>query len=150
MKLPNLAFFVLPAVLFLASCATGSFYIPQNLSPQELIQRAQEASDANRFGEALQYYNALLERNPDNLSLVVNAEYEIGFIHERRRNFDEARKWLNSVLARYEQPGGESLPPKFRVLARIVLERIDEREIHLPGSENRADTDAENTGSGET
>jgi len=119
--------FAILSVLFFSACAT-ELNIPYELSPEELIQRAQEASDRNRFNHALQLYEALLERNPGNLALVVNAEYEIGFIHERRRNFDEARIWLNRVLERYEAPGGEALPEKFRVLAHIVLERVEERD----------------------
>ena len=118
----------LSAALLLSACATGRLHIPPDLSPAELIQRAQEASDRNRFGHALQFYHALLERFAHEPALVVNAEYEIGFIHERRRDFDEARLWLNSVLARYYGPGGDALPAKFRVLARVVLDRIDERE----------------------
>jgi len=119
--------FAILLALFFSACATR-LTIPYDLSPEELIQRAQEASDRNRFNHALQFYKALLERNPDNLALVVNAEYEIGFIHERRRNFDESRIWLNRVLERYEAPGGEALPEKFRVLATIVLERVEERD----------------------
>jgi|GEM_PF-755892 len=125
-RLPLATFAILLALSF-SACATR-LNIPYDLSPEELIQRAQEASDRNRFNHALQLYEALLERNQDNLALVVNAEYEIGFIHERRRNFDEARIWLNRVLERYEAPGGEALPEKFRVLAQIVLERVEERD----------------------
>jgi len=128
MKRFPLATLAILLALFFSACATGRLNIPYDLSPEELIQRAQEASDRNRFNHALQFYKALLERNPDNLALVVNAEYEIGFIHERRRNFDEARIWLNRVLERYEAPGGEALPEKFMVLAQIVLERVEERD----------------------
>ena len=126
------ASFALLAVLFFSACATGRINISYELSPEELIQRAQEASDRNRFNHALQFYQALLDRNPGNLALVVNAEYEIGFIHYRQRNLDEARVWLNTLLERYEAPGGEALPEKFRVLAHVVLGRIDERENRRP------------------
>jgi len=102
--------------------------IPYDYSPEQLIQRAQEASDRNRFNLALQFYQALLDRNPDNLVWVVNAEYEIAFIHYRQRNFGVARAGLYALLERYEEPGGEFLPEKFRVLAHVVLGRIAERE----------------------
>jgi len=127
MKRLSLALLALPALLFLA-CATGRLNIPYDLSPEELIQRAQEASDRNRFNHALQIYQALLDRNRHDLAWVVNAEYEIAFIHYRQRNFDQAREGFNTLLARYEAPGGEFLPEKFRVLANVVLARIDERE----------------------
>jgi len=115
------------ALPFLSACASMQ-NIPYDLSPEELIQRAQEASDRNRFNLALQFYQALLDRNPDNLAWVVNAEYEIAFIHYRQRNFGVARAGLYALLERYEEPGGEFLPEKFRVLAHVVLGRIAERE----------------------
>ena len=127
MKPLPLAVSAILVTLLLSACATR-LVISYDLSPQELIQRAQEASDRNRFAHALQFYKTLLERFPDNPDLVVNAMYEIGFIHERRRNFDESRVWLNGVLEFFDTHEGEALPEKFRVLANVVLERIDERE----------------------
>jgi len=127
MKHLPLAVSAILTVLVFSACATR-LVISYDLSPEELIQRAQEASDRNRFGQALQFYETLLERFPDSPDLVVNAMYEIGFIHERRRNFDEARIWLNGVLERFDTHYGEALPEKFRVLALLVLDRIEERE----------------------
>ena len=122
----------LPALLALltmlvASCASGA-NIPPDLSPAELIQRAQESSDRNRFGQALAFYEAVLERFPSDLDSVVAAEYEIAFILYRQRNFDEARARFEALLSRYDAPGGDALPEKFRVLAEIVLGRIDAAE----------------------
>ncbi|MCL2193600.1 MAG: hypothetical protein FWB78_09425 [Treponema sp.] len=127
MKCLPLVAIALPLGLFLFSCASTQ-NIPYDLSPEQLIQRAQEASDRNRFNLALQFYQALLDRNPHNLTWVVNAEYEIAFIHYRQRNFGVARAGLYALLERYEAPGGEFLPEKFRVLAHVVLGRIAERE----------------------
>ena len=121
-------YFTILAALNFSACATSNVNIPYTLSPAEIIQRAQEASDRNRYNTALQYYEALLVRNPANLTLVCTAEYEIAFIHYKQRNFDLAREGFNALLERYESPGGELLPQQFKVLSEIVLERIDERE----------------------
>ena len=128
---PNIYAFTLAAcmvLLALPSCATGNVNIPQELSPAEIIQRAQEASDRNRYNVALQYYQALLERNPYNLSLVCTAEYEIAFIHFKQKKYPQAREQFYALLERYQAPGGDLLPQQFRILTTIVLERIDERE----------------------
>ena len=114
-------------VFFVCACASTG-YIPYDLYPAELIQRAQEASDRNRHNVALRYYEALLQRNRNNLDLVITAKYEIAFIHYQQRNFDLARAGFNSLLEYYESPNAELLPQQFRRLAEIVLERIDERE----------------------
>jgi outer membrane protein assembly factor BamD (BamD/ComL family) len=102
--------------------------ISDELSPAELIQRAQEASDRNRYGIALQYYEALLERNRFNIDLVITAEYEIAFIYYKQKKYQQARSGLNSVLEYYDSPDAELLPQQFRVLARIVLDNITEKE----------------------
>jgi len=118
---------VFAALLFFA-CATDQLNIPQNLSPSELIQRAQEASDRNRYNNALQYYQALLDRNPSNIDLVCTAEYEIAFIHYKQKKYAQSREEFDALLKRYEAFDGDYLPPQFKLLAVKVLERIDEKE----------------------
>ncbi|MCL2043012.1 MAG: hypothetical protein FWG89_02610 [Treponema sp.] len=116
------------AIMGFSSCATTIINIPEDLSPAEIIQRAQEASDRNRYAAALQYYEALLERNPDNMELVCTAEYEIAFINYKLKNYAQAREGFNALLERYNNPGMEILPDKFRILSNIVLQQIDEKE----------------------
>jgi len=133
MKHFYLILFVSLTAFFFSACATRQANIPENLSAAELIQRAQEALDRNRFGVALQHYQALLDRNigrDDIVSrgLVAEAEYGIAHIHFRQGNFVLARDKFNALLERYAAPGGEDLPPQFEVLARRVLQLIDERE----------------------
>jgi len=110
------------------SCATGPEAIPYDLTPMELIQRGQEASARSRFSLALLHYRAVLERFPHDIYFVCAAEYEIAFLHYRRRDFDTARYYFNNLLARYETDDWELLPPQFRVLSNVVLARIDEAE----------------------
>ena len=129
----NIHFFALifAAVLCLGACATGKVYIPQELTPAELIQRAQEASDRNRYNQAMQYYTALLERNSTNIDMVCTAEYEIAFIYYKQKKYNQAKEGFNSLLERYDGPYGDMLPPSFKVLANKVLDRISEKETPL-------------------
>jgi len=127
-----LPLFALLPVLFITSyvtgCATSGAIIPEGLSPAELIQRAQEARDKNRYGIAMQYYRVLLERNINNLYLVCEAEYEIAFIQYKQKKFIPARAGFNALLERYASPEREYLPPQFEILAYKVLENITEKE----------------------
>jgi len=116
------------AILILFSGCATTVIVSEDLSPAELIQRAQEASDRNRYNVALQYYEALLERNRNNIDLVITAEYEIAFIYYKQKKYQEARTGLNGVLEHYNTPDEVFLPQHFKRLAQIVLERIDERE----------------------
>jgi len=115
------------AVLLLSSCAS-TIRISEDLSPAELIQRGQEAMDRNRYNVAIQYYQALYDRNRSNIDLVITAEYSIAFIHYKQKKYDLARDELNAVLAYYNTPDEELLPQHFKRLAQIVLNSIDEKE----------------------
>jgi len=129
----NLRFMALiVAVVFcLAACATGNLNIPLDLTPAELIQRAQEASERNRYNQALQYYTALLERNSTNIDLVCTAEYEIAFIYYKQKKYSQAKDGFKSLLERYDSPDGHLFPPQFKRLSTIVLERINEKETPI-------------------
>ena len=132
MKARNVTAFTLIVVLitiFLAaSCATGPVVIPDNLTAAEMVQRAQEASDRNRYSVSLQYYEEILRRFPHDIEYVVAAEYEIAFIHYKQKNYEDSKRGFYGLLARYDAPDSELLPAKFQVLANIVLANIDEIE----------------------
>ncbi|MDR0730237.1 MAG: hypothetical protein LBF63_01115 [Treponema sp.] len=123
--------------LGLSACATVPQDIPE-LSAEELIQRAQEASDKNRYNLALQYYQALYERNQNSSDWTLTAEYEIAFIHYKQKKYAMAREELNALLSRYDNPDAELMPQQFKRLAIIVLESIDEKEAKQkkPSPEN--------------
>jgi outer membrane protein assembly factor BamD (BamD/ComL family) len=121
-------FFALISALFVSACASTTAVIPDDISPAELIQRAQEASDKNRYTLAFQYYQAVLERNPANIDLVCTAEYEIAFIHYKQKKYTQATEEFQALLTRYDTPDEELLPQQFKRLSTIVLERIAEKE----------------------
>ncbi|MDR2630419.1 MAG: outer membrane protein assembly factor BamD [Spirochaetaceae bacterium] len=106
------------------SCVSGPLDIPEDLSPAELIQRGQEALDRNKYTHALQYYEVLLQKYPENMELVCTAEYEIAFIHYKQKKYIQARSEFNRLLARYNTPDAELLPLQFKILSEIVLEKI--------------------------
>jgi outer membrane protein assembly factor BamD (BamD/ComL family) len=114
--------------LSMASCSTGPQVISLDLSSEELVQRAQEASDKNRYNTALLYYEALLERNQTNYDWILTSENEIAFIHYKQKKYAEARNEFNALLERYKSPDAELLPQQFKRLSNIVLESIEKKE----------------------
>jgi outer membrane protein assembly factor BamD (BamD/ComL family) len=121
-----LALVFLPVLFF--ACASGPVEIPDDLSAEELIQRGQEASDRNRYGVSLQYYEAILTRFPLDIDNICAAEYEIAFIHYKEKKYDEAKAKFTSLLARYDTPDEEILPPQFKILATKILAKIEDIE----------------------
>ena len=115
-------------IIFIFSACKSTVNITSNMSSAELIQRGQEAMDRNRYDTALQYYQALYDRNRTNLDLIITAEYHIAFIHYKQRRYALARQEFNAVLAYYNTPDEILLPAHFKRLSQIVLERIDEIE----------------------
>jgi outer membrane protein assembly factor BamD (BamD/ComL family) len=116
------------SALFISACTSAAANISGDLSPAELIQRAQEASDKNRYNLALQYYRAILDRNFSNIDLVCTAEYEIAFIHYKQKKYTQAKEEFLTLLTRYDIPDEELLPQQFKKLSNIVLEQIEEKE----------------------
>lgn len=112
----------------LSSCASEPKEIPSDMSAQNLIQRAQEASDIYKYDVAVAYYRALKERYGSDPAYLCAAEYEISFIAYKEKRYDEAKAGFNTLLERYKAAGGESLPASYRILAEKVLAQIDEIE----------------------
>ena len=127
MKLRYIAFALLVALA--VSCVSSApVVIPDDLTPAELIQRGQEASDKNRYNVSIQYYEAILERFPYDIDNVIAAEYEIAFIHYKEKNYAQAKTEFYQVLDHYNIPDQELLPAQFKVLTNIVLGKIQEIE----------------------
>jgi outer membrane protein assembly factor BamD (BamD/ComL family) len=119
-------YLALAVLLSLAACASGPVDIPEDMPATKIIQRAQEASDSNKYNIALQYYEALRERYAASQEYLCTAEYEIAFIMYKQKRYLEARSGLESLVARYDNVDAELLPPQFKILAEKVLARITE------------------------
>ena len=127
MKLRCFGAFLFTAILAV-SCASKPIAINDDLTPAELIQRGQEASDRNRYKIAFQYYAAVIDRFPYDIDSILAAEYEIAFIHYKQKKYDIAKIEFNDILERYNTPDEELLPPSFKILSRMILDKITEIE----------------------
>ncbi|MFP3043412.1 tetratricopeptide repeat protein [Treponema primitia] len=128
MRFLKLAVLLTSLVILASSCSSGPVNIPDTAAPAEIVQRAQEASDRNRHNQALNYYEAILERFPSNNDYVCIAEYEIAFIHYKQKKYELSESEFRKLLARYDAPDAELLPPQYKILANIVIAKIDERK----------------------
>jgi outer membrane protein assembly factor BamD (BamD/ComL family) len=113
----------------LISCASNRTAIPEDLTPEKLVQLAQEESDKNRYGAAERYYNALLERFPDDKTAVCGARYEIAFIHYKQTKYALAEEEFTSVINSYAELDGDLLPQKYLILSNIVMDNIMKKRL---------------------
>lgn len=126
MKARFIASAALAASLAVA-CAGAPKVIPQDLSASELIQRAQESTDTYNYKAAIAYYEALNERFGSDPLYMTTSEYEIAFIAYKQERYAAAKQGLEALLAQYAGPEASTLPPRYAVLAKKVLEAIAEK-----------------------
>ena len=107
------------------SCASAPVTVPEDLSPMELVQRAQDATDKNQYDTAIQYYQAILDRYPDDMEMVCTAEYEIAFIKYKQHKYEEAKAGFTALLERYRQVDAEYLPAQYKILSEKVLAKME-------------------------
>ena len=146
MNLKNIAGLLFIAALAF-SCATKPVVIPEDLSAAELIQRAQEASDRNRYNISMQYYQTIIDRFPTDMDSVCAAEYEIAFIHYKQKKYDIAKVEFTELLNRYNTPDEELLPPQFKILSQMIMKKIADIESSRAGAKS---TPAESSSTGNT
>ena len=125
MKLSAVFFILISLLIF--SCASGPVVVPEDESPSKIIQSAQEATDANKYRIAIQYYQVLLERYGHLSEFYCIGNYEIAFIHYKQKRFPEARSGFEHLLALYNAEGGETLPRRFKILSEMILTNMSER-----------------------
>lgn len=113
------------AAALLMSCAASPRELPADASAQEIIQRAQEASDRSAWEEAVAGYSLLLERFGSDTDLLCAGEYEIAFIRYKQGRWAESKEGFDRLLARYAAPGAEALPGRYKVLAEKILPQVE-------------------------
>jgi outer membrane protein assembly factor BamD (BamD/ComL family) len=114
-------------ILALVSCASGPLVVPEDMPPSKIIQKAQEATDINRYKLAIQYYQVLLERYGNNDEYYCIGEYEIAFIRYKQKRYAEARRGFENLLVLYGSEERKNLPPQFKVLSEKVLDTMNKK-----------------------
>lgn len=114
------------ALALVLGCSTAPKPVPEGLSSSELIQRAQEASDAYNYDQAVAYYKAVMERYSTDPSMEAMGDYEIAFIYYKQEKYQAAEDLFKSLLALYDAPSGATLPPRYKTLAIKVMPAVEE------------------------
>ena len=117
--------FLLLVILMLSGCRGVPKEIPSDLQPEEYFKNAQSVMvDWGNYKAALFYYEEFIKRFPDMQGKIIEAEYEIAFIHYRRKNYDEAETRLNMILNKYKTSESAYYQEWPRILSEKLLEKI--------------------------
>ena len=117
------ALVALAVLVLFVSCKTTPTEIPDDLSQAELVQRAQEASDSENWETSLAYYQAVLDRFPQDRAATVAAHYEMAFIEYKRGDTAAAIAGFEQMLGFYDFEVS-ALPQWPRVLGEKLLTKI--------------------------
>ena len=122
-RLPVLAALALLAVL--ASCRTTGPVDLTGLTPAEVFQRAQDASDNGEYRRALAYYEGFLGQSGIDAQRAAWARYETALLYHKLGDDDTALAKLDELLAMYEKD--PTLPESPKILATNVKAAILEK-----------------------
>lgn len=125
-KIYSLALIALAFILF--SCQTTVKEIPANLSPAELFQKAQDASENDNYTLAMEYYKTFQKRYPDNLEKNLWASYEIAFLYHKMGKNETAIKLFNELINKYATQGKKDWPQAPKILAQKVRDELLKKE----------------------
>ena len=109
------------------SCASNS-EIPTNLTSAQLIQKAQNAYDKAAYKESINYYQTTINRYGTDLSIYVEATYEIGHIYLRTKKYEKAYQYFSELKDIYSTASFGSLPTAYNKLADIGISQIPEKK----------------------
>jgi outer membrane protein assembly factor BamD (BamD/ComL family) len=126
MKLKLIAAAAIAVSIFI-SCAGAPKIIPDDLSARELVQRAQESSDAYNYEAAVAYYKALGERFSTDLLYKTTSDYEIAFIAYKQGHYAEAKEGFELLQSRFDGPDGASMPQQYAILTKKILQSIADK-----------------------
>jgi len=126
-SLPPFLLLLLAALLaaaVLAGCKSTPVIVEPGLSPADLFQKAQEASDAGKYGAALSYYQAFQERYPDERDRNLWARYEIALLHHKMGDDPTALALFEELIALYTPETEKEYPAAPRILAEKLKAKI--------------------------
>jgi len=122
----RLAFSVaLASLAVLASCRSTGPVDLTGLTPAEVFQRAQDASDNGEYRRALAYYEGFLGQSGIDAQRAAWARYETALLYHKLGDDDTALAKLDELLALYAADA--TLPEGAKVLAANLKAAILEK-----------------------
>ncbi len=125
MKKTALILSALGFVFITSSCNTIK-YIPEDKTAAQIIQMGQNAASTASYKSAIYCYETVIERYGTSGSIYVEAKYEIGNVYLKQKKYDKAYQVFKELQEIYDSTG-PYLPPAYKKLAEIGMEKIPEK-----------------------
>lgn len=122
-------------------CSSAPQEITDDITENKLLQMAQESIlKDNNSDNAIYYYTEFIKRFPGDSKRVIEAEYEIAYIHYTKKDYETAIELFNNILFKYEDENAVILPQWPYILTNKVLADIN--LILAPKEEKKETTDS--------
>ena len=116
---------VAAVTLAAGACSTTSETLPEDISSYKLFRLAQDAYSNFRYAQAIEYYELIIMRFPDDRESVISAQYELALIHYKSGNKQLATEGFSSLLAEYQRDSSD-YPKWVYVLSRKKYDEIND------------------------
>lgn len=123
---------VLKALIITTFCAAFSSCgsvpkIPDDATSTQLIQMGQDSLEYSNYTAAETYYNAVIQRYGMDTATYIEANYELGHMYLKRKDYQKAFAKFNEILGIYEYAEIGSLPGSYKKLAQMGMNQIPEK-----------------------
>lgn len=112
----------------LASCKSTPVIITDDMTAQELIQKGQDAYQKGKYKNSQKYYQAVIDRYGTDVSLYVEAQYEIGHLYMKQKKYKQAEPYFQEIKEIFANSIPGTLPAAYNKLADIEIAKIPENK----------------------
>lgn len=115
--------FILLTASLLVSC-NSTKEIPDDLTAPQMLQKGQAALDQADYKTAEAYFRKTIELYGDDTDTYIETKYELAHLHIKTRQYAAAYSELEEILELYSYAAPGALPPAYKKLAQIEMDKI--------------------------
>ena len=115
------------AIFIFVSCNTTK-EIPEGLTAPQLLQRGQAALDSSDYKTSEKCFLKTIEEYGDDTNTYIEAKYELAHLYIKTRDYRKAYYNLEEILELYDYAQVGDLPPAYKKLALIEMDKIPEKK----------------------
>ncbi len=98
--------------------------IPDDLTAPQLLQRGQSSLDSSDYKAAEKYFLKTIEQYGDDTNTYIEAKYELAHLYIKTKRWEKAYDNLSEILELYDYAMAGTLPPAYKKLAQIEMDKI--------------------------
>lgn len=123
-------------LMILSACTadTMRLAVQEDDGPNEILEKGRIwYAEYQEYDDAIETYQKVLERFPDDSNACAWAYYEIGMTYYKMGDYDDASTYFNIVLDQYPQQSTQG------ILSDLLLGKIERDETHKNASYEEED-----------